>query len=134
MCIAMSNYKKHKSASFFESLFFATRGIFFAFTREPNMRRQSVVLIVVVLLSILLKVSLFELFIILILSFLVFAFELINSSIEALADALHPKRHKNIERAKDMAAGSVLLISLAALIYGLTVFIPKLIGTYLSLL
>jgi undecaprenol kinase len=98
------------------------------------MRRQSVVLIVVVLLSILLKVSLSELFIILILSFLVFAFELINSSIEALADALHPKRHKNIERAKDMAAGSVLLISLAALIYGLTVFIPRLIGTYLSLL
>jgi diacylglycerol kinase (ATP) len=44
--------------------------------------------------------------------------EMMNSSIEALADHLHPFRHPSIKIAKDMAAGAVLLASMAAAVIG----------------
>jgi diacylglycerol kinase (ATP) len=49
---------------------------------------------------------------------LVLVAELVNSSIEALADHLHPAQHPAIEIAKDIAAGAVLLASFAALAVG----------------
>lgn len=45
---------------------------------------------------------------------LVLAAELVNSSLEALADHLHPERHPEIGRVKDMLAGMVLIVSLGA--------------------
>lgn len=45
---------------------------------------------------------------------LVLVAELINSSLEALADRLHPEQHPEIRVAKDMAAGAVLIASLIA--------------------
>ncbi len=45
----------------------------------------------------------------------VFAAELINTALEALADHLHPDQHPRIKLAKDCAAGAVLVASLAAL-------------------
>jgi diacylglycerol kinase (ATP) len=49
---------------------------------------------------------------------LVLVAEAVNSSIEALADHLHPSEHPSIKIAKDMAAGAVLLASLAAVAVG----------------
>lgn len=46
---------------------------------------------------------------------LVIACELINTAIEALADHLHPQRHEGIRITKDVAAGAVLVATLAAL-------------------
>ncbi len=45
---------------------------------------------------------------------LVLVTELLNTAIEELADHLHPARHPAIGRAKDMAAGAVLVASLFA--------------------
>ncbi len=50
---------------------------------------------------------------------LVLAAELVNSAIEALADRLHPEMHPDIGKVKDMLAGMVLVISLAALLIAL---------------
>ena len=44
--------------------------------------------------------------------------ELMNSSLEALIDHLHPQTHPGIRRAKDIAAGSVLVAGVAALWVG----------------
>ncbi len=46
---------------------------------------------------------------------LVLSAELMNSSLEALIDHLHPQTHPGIRRAKDIAAGSVLVAGVAAL-------------------
>ena len=46
---------------------------------------------------------------------LVLALELLNSALEAVIDLLHPGLHPEIKAAKDMIAGAVLTISLAAL-------------------
>ncbi len=46
---------------------------------------------------------------------LVLALETINSAFERLIDHLHPEQHPEIGRAKDMAAGGVLIISVGSL-------------------
>ena len=57
---------------------------------------------------------------------LVLVAELVNSSIEALADILHPAQHPSIKVAKDIAAGAVLLASIAAFVVGICVLISVL--------
>ena len=55
----------------------------------------------------------------------VLAAEAFNTAIETLADALEPKRNPGVGRAKDLAAGGVLLTSLAAAAVGLVIFAPS---------
>lgn len=57
---------------------------------------------------------------------LVLAAEAVNSAIEALADVVSPEYNEGIKRAKDLAAGAVLLLAVAAAVTGLIIFIPKL--------
>lgn len=47
---------------------------------------------------------------------LVLALELLNSALEGVIDLLHPGIHPEIKAVKDMVAGAVLAISLAALV------------------
>ena len=49
---------------------------------------------------------------------LVLAFEMINSALEGFIDLIHPGLHPEIKVVKDMAAGAVLVMSLAALAVG----------------
>ena len=55
----------------------------------------------------------------------VLAAEAVNSSIEALADLVSPEYNEAIKRTKDLAAGAVLLMAIAAAIVGFIIFIPK---------
>ena len=52
--------------------------------------------------------------------------ETFNSSIEELARAITTEHNKHVGRGLDMAAGAVLLASVAAVIVGLIVFVPRL--------
>ena len=55
---------------------------------------------------------------------LVLVLEMLNSSLELLSDVLHPEYSQAIKSSKDIAAGAVLLASIAAVAIGLLVFIP----------
>ena len=57
---------------------------------------------------------------------MVLAAEAVNSSIEALADLVSPEYNEAIKRTKDLAAGAVLLVAIAAAVVGCIIFIPKL--------
>jgi diacylglycerol kinase (ATP) len=57
---------------------------------------------------------------------LVWLGEALNTAVELLADAVSPTPHPLIGRAKDVAAGGVLLAAGAAVVIGLMVFIPYL--------
>jgi diacylglycerol kinase (ATP) len=46
---------------------------------------------------------------------MVMALELFNSAIEGVIDLLHPALHPEIKAIKDMVAGAVLIVSIAAL-------------------
>ena len=58
----------------------------------------------------------------------VLAAEAFNTAIETLADALEPGRNAKVGQAKDLAAGGVLLTSMAAATVGLLIFGPKVAG------
>lgn len=59
---------------------------------------------------------------------LVWSAEAFNTALEQLADAVHPQRHPGIGRAKDLAAGAVLVAAIGAAVIGVVVFWPHLAG------
>lgn len=58
----------------------------------------------------------------------VWSMEAVNTAIELLADALHPEQHPLIGRAKDAAAGGVLLAAVMAALVGVMVLLPPLMA------
>ena len=58
---------------------------------------------------------------------MVLAAEAFNSAIEALADVVSPKYNEAVKHTKDLAAGAVLLLAIAAAVIGLIIFVPKFI-------
>ena len=58
----------------------------------------------------------------------VFALELINTSIENMADFVSKEYQDLIKKTKDLAAGAVLVGAITAAIIGLIIFVPKIRG------
>ena len=65
---------------------------------------------------------------------LVIGAECINTAIESFADAVHPERHPLVGKAKDCAAGGVLVAAIAAAVIGFIVFAPQVISWLQTLL
>ena len=61
---------------------------------------------------------------------LVWAAEAFNTALEKLADAVSSEYHPLIKSAKDLAAGGVLIVAIAAAIVGTLIFYPKLIALF----
>lgn len=57
----------------------------------------------------------------------VLAAEAFNSAVEALADRVSPGYDEAVKHTKDLAAGAVLLMAMAAVAVGLIIFVPKII-------
>jgi diacylglycerol kinase (ATP) len=53
--------------------------------------------------------------------------EAINTALEFLCDVASPELHPQVEKAKDVAAGAVLIAAAGALVIGLLVFGPPLL-------
>jgi diacylglycerol kinase len=105
----------------------AFNGLKTAFKGEHNLRIHLVAAILVVILGIYFKIEIVEWTILTLTIGFVIAMELLNSSIENLADYACKEQHPMIKKVKDIAAGAVLVSAISALIVGLLVFIPKLI-------
>lgn len=59
---------------------------------------------------------------------LVLASELVNTAFEHLCDVVQPELHASVKAAKDVAAGAVLVVSLAAAVIGVMVFWPYIVA------
>jgi diacylglycerol kinase (ATP) len=57
----------------------------------------------------------------------VWSAEAVNTAFEALCDVASPEFHPLVERAKDIAAGAVLLAAAGAVVVGVLVFGPHLL-------
>ena len=57
----------------------------------------------------------------------VWSAEAVNTAFEALCDVASPEAHPLVERAKDIAAGAVLLAAAGAVVVGVLVFGPHLL-------
>ena len=58
----------------------------------------------------------------------VIATEALNTALERLADRVHPERHPEIGKAKDLAAGATLIVAIGAAIVGLIIFGRYILG------
>ncbi|MFO0691024.1 MAG: diacylglycerol kinase family protein [Myxococcota bacterium] len=105
---------------------YAARGIATMLRSEPNARIHAVAAIGVVVAGLALGIDRGEWLAIALAIGGVFTAEGFNTAFEALCDLTSPGRHPMVERAKDVAAGAVLLTALAAAAVGLLVFGPRL--------
>lgn len=123
---SQDNKRKWKNRDLISSLEFALTGILTAFKEERNMRKHAVTALVVILAGFVFQVSRIEWLFLLVNIFLVVAFEIINSAIENVVDlASHYHFSMLAKKAKDMAAGAVLVVSLLAAVIGALIFIPR---------
>ena len=107
-----------KGHPFDQRLKHAGAGIVEAWHQERSFRSQTILAAVAAAGGVVLRPQLIWWAALVLVIALVLVAEMVNSSIEALADHLHPSEHPSIKIAKDMAAGAVLLASLAAVAVG----------------
>jgi diacylglycerol kinase len=92
---------------------------------EKNMQIHLVVAVLVVLAGWFFNITTTEWMLCLLCFGLVFGAEMVNTSIENLVDLVSPQKHELAGKAKDIAAGAVLISALFAAGVGLIIFIPK---------
>lgn len=123
----MSNYLRRRILSFK----YAFRGVQTLFFETPNALIHLILAILAVIMGILFNISQSEWLAIIVVIGLVFAMEAMNTAIETLSDyACKKEIHPAIKKVKDLAATSVLLAAIAALIVGIIVFLPKIIQMF----
>ena len=104
----------------------AFKGLKILFSTQRNAIIHLSLMVLSVILGVLLKISFTEWTIIILSSGMVIAAESFNTALEKLSDTIHPEKNAGIGSAKDIAAGSVLLTAIAALVVGIIIFAPKL--------
>ena len=111
----------------FKSFRFALAGIYSLFKNENNARIHLMMAILVTIAGILFSINTTEWICITIVIGLVWAAEAFNTSIEKLADVVSPGYQPEIKSVKDLAAAGVLILTIAAVITGIFIFLPKII-------
>lgn len=110
-----------------QSFGYAFRGLGQLFREEHNSRIHLCAAIMAIILGLWLRVSTWEWVALIGCIGWVIMAEAFNSAIEAVADRFGPERHPLIKKAKDIAAGGVLLSAISVAIIGLIIFLPKLL-------
>ncbi|GGB50155.1 diacylglycerol kinase family protein [Fictibacillus barbaricus] len=113
----------------FSSFIFAFSGIVTTFKSEQNFRIHTMVSVIVIGLAIALDFSIERFIILLIVIGLVLSLELVNTAIEKTVDLITKEYHPLAKKAKDAAAGAVLVFSIFAVIIGILLFIEPLINS-----
>jgi diacylglycerol kinase len=104
---------------------YAGRGIRLVFTTEANMKIHIAIAIMVVFCGFLFCISPIEWMLCLLCIGLVFGMEMMNTAIENVVDLASPNLHPLAGKAKDIAAGAVLICAIISVIIGLLIFAPK---------
>ncbi len=106
---------------------YAFSGIGTLLVSQPNARIHAAATIIVFTGAFLLGFSRFEWCVVILTVAAVWVAEAMNTALECLADAASPEFHPLVKKAKDVAAGGVLVTTLGSVIIGLLVFGPHLL-------
>jgi len=107
-----------KNRSFAARVGYAINGVRIVFRREKSFRMHIGFGLLAVAIAAVLRVSLVWWAIVALCVALVLAMEAMNAALEYVIDRLHPELHEEIRRAKDAAAGAVLLASIGTAAVG----------------
>ncbi|WP_412897294.1 diacylglycerol kinase family protein [Bacillus sp. 1P02SD] len=111
---------------FIKSFSFAFQGLREAFFSERNLQIQLLFSIIVVICGFYFHITRMEWMVILLLIGGMFSIELMNTAVEKVVDLVTSEFHPLAKKAKDIAAGSVLIYAIISVIIGLIIFIPYL--------
>lgn len=103
----------------------AINGIIYATTTQSNVKKQLVIAVIVMIISLFFKLSKAE-FLILIFSVVLIIFaEMLNTAIETVVDLYIDVYHPKAKVAKDVGAGAVVIAAVNAVIVGYFLFFDK---------
>ena len=111
----------------FKSFSFALAGVRYMLLTQRNMRIHLYVGVGVIVAGILLRLTNFEMALVIFAMFLVFTVEMLNTSIEEAINLLYKKHALHAKLAKDISAAATLFAGICAIIVGCLVLIPRLI-------
>ncbi|KQL33789.1 diacylglycerol kinase [Bacillus sp. FJAT-25509] len=120
--MALKDFKKR--ATLFRSFGFAFSGIFKVIKEERNIKIHLFAALISIGLAFYLHISRIDWLILLLIITMVISLELVNSSIEAVVDLASPNKHPLAKKAKDVAAGAVLVAAIVSIIIGALLFFP----------
>lgn len=103
----------------------AFEGINYLIRNEGNAIIHLIATVIVLILSIMLKISSFEWVLIVLAITLVWFAELINTAFEKLTDIIQPELHPKAKIIKDLTASAVLIAAIFSVIIGLIILGPK---------
>lgn len=101
---------------------------------QRNMRVHLFVGVLVLIAGVVLKISLIEWLIVIFLTGVITAAEVINTAIEVEADIMRDELgapYSLMGRAKDLGSGAVLILAVTAVILGLAIFLPRVLNLIL---
>ncbi|MCI8546736.1 MAG: diacylglycerol kinase family protein [Clostridia bacterium] len=110
---------------FLNSFKYAFEGIITTIKEERNIKIHILAVVVVIIMGVIYKISQVEWIICLILFGLVISSETINTSIENAVDLITKEENELAKKAKDAAAGAVLVNAIISAIIAGIIWIPK---------
>ena len=125
--IVVKERNKWKNIGVTEKFNVAFEGIFETIRTEKHMKFHCFCTIVIFILSLFLDIGKYEALAVIVSVSLIWVAELFNTAIESCVDMVTEKYHPLAKRAKDIAAGAVLITALNALFVGYIVFEKKII-------
>jgi|LAHS01.1.fsa_nt_gb undecaprenol kinase len=117
-----------QTTPFLKSFRYALAGIVECYRVGRNIRVQTAAAVLVVLLGLFFQVSAGEWCALFICIGLVLGGECMNTAVEDAVDLACPRIDPLAKAAKDLAAGAVLVFSLASVAVGLFVFVPHIVS------
>ena len=118
---------KWKNKNFFEAAKNAFNGIKFVIKDARNIKIQFVCGVIVLIASIILKVSIVEAAILALTIFAVFSLEFINTAIEKAVDLYTLEYNEVAKIVKDVSAAAVVMMCMGAVLVGVIIFLPKIL-------
>jgi diacylglycerol kinase len=102
---------------------YASRGIAYVFKTQRNFRIQLTILLLAGIIGFLMNISSIHWIMLFIISSLVLTLEIINTAIENIIDMFTDEYNEKAEKAKDAAAGAVLVASIFSVVIGSIIFL-----------
>lgn len=118
---------KVKTKKLINSFKYAIEGFMTSFKEERNMKIHIIIMLIVILAGRFYRINTYEWIACITLFGIVIAGELFNTAIETVVDIAMPYKNQKAKKAKDISAAAVLILSMSAVIIGLTIFIPKML-------
>ncbi len=108
-----------------KSVGFALRGAVLLIRTEASIKVQVFIAIIMTAAGFFFEISNMEWIVQILTISVIMGVEGINTAVEKIADYIQPEFDKKIGIIKDVSAGAVMLVSIAATIIGLIIYLPK---------